>query len=196
MRTFWIVLIVVLLAAAGFSLWYFFMKKNPEGGMCRSDSKCQLELKCLSNKCSSGTLGSSCGQKSDCTPGLICKKLMCTAAPDYSKYFSSIVIGKIKPGSAPGPDNPVTVTNTMSTTDSIEIDLTGIKPTMTDKEIYFELVNPTTGDTVYTGQKQSLNGHETQGMGTSLSAVAPGTYDFNFYLNNEFVYTTQITVTK
>lgn len=216
------IVIIVILVAAGAAGWFFLIRKSAEGGRCSNDSRCETGLKCLNQKCSSGQKGSSCTQKSDCQTGycvnnlctegkagnscktyndcekgLMCQKSLCAVPPDYSKYFSNVIISKIKPGTGPGPDNPETVTNTFTRADSIEMDFVGVKST-TVGDFYYEIVNSTTGEVSRSSkneQQLTLSGQD-RGTGTSLDNVAPGEYDLNIYFNNELVYTTQITVSQ
>jgi len=189
-------IIVVILAALGFGGWYYFIKKSPEGGKCTADARCDQNLKCVSGKCSSGKVGSACKTHGDCQNGLLCLKNVCSEKPDYSKYFDKITISKIKPGIGPGPNNPETITTEFNAaTDAIEVDIVGVKPT-TIGPFYFELVNSTTGETALSSKSRmetSFDGQD-RGAGTDLSGTTPGTYDFNFYFNNELLYTTPITI--
>ena len=215
-----VVIVVILVAVAGLSVWYFFMKKSPEGGVCKSAAQCEDGFKCLNKICSSGKTGSSCDQKSDCQSkicaknictegkigdacttygdcgsGLLCKKSACATKPDYSKYFSSVTISKMKPGLPPGPGNPLTVTDKFIVSDAIEIDFGGVKTT-TVGAYYIEFVNSTTGEVVRTTQgtmETSFAGRDT-GMGTDLGGMTAGSYDVNVYYNNEIVYSVSITV--
>ena len=185
-------IIIIILAALGYGGWFYFIKKSPEGGKCVNASRCESGLNCVSGTCSSGKIGSMCKTHGNCQSGLLCAKQICSKQPDYSQYFDKIVISKIKPGLPPGPNNPETVTTEFTPSDSIEVDLAGIIPTT--GEFYFELVNSTTGQVALTDQKHQLNGHPEQGTGTSLDSVAPGTYDFDFYFNNQLLYTTPVTI--
>lgn len=218
-----IIILIIVIAALGFGGWYYFIRKSAEGGSCTNDSRCEQGLKCLNKTCSSGKKGSSCSQKSDCTTGycvnnlctegkkddackthndcqkgLLCQKSICATPPDYSKYFDKIIISKMKPGMGPGPNNPTTVTDTFKTTDAIEIDFGGVKPT-TIGEVYYEMVDPITGEVVRTSKNeigmQKLEGQD-RGTGTSLSNLSPGEYDLNIYFNNELVYSTPIKITQ
>lgn len=198
MKAFLITLVViVILAAIGFGGWYFFLKKSPEGGSCRSQSTCEQGLNCVNNICSSGKVGSGCITYKDCESGLLCTKSICAQKPDYSKYFSNVIISKIKPGSGPGPDNPETVTNTFTRADSIEMDFVGVKST-TVGEFYYEIVNSTTGELLRSSQNElqlAFSGQD-RGTGTSLDNVSPGQYDLNIYYNNEMIYSSIFTVTE
>lgn len=218
-----IILILVLLALAGFGGWYFLTKKSAEGGACNSNSKCENGLTCANKICSSGKVGSTCENKNgcktgycvngkctegkvadvcstykDCASGLYCKQGTCTMPPDYTKYFGSIKISKIKPGSGPGVDNPEIATTTFTSADAIEIDFIGVKST-TVGDFYYEAVNSSTGELAISGKDregiQQFKGQD-RGVGTDLSNVSAGTYDLNIYFKNELVYTTQITVTE
>ena len=216
----WGIIVIIILAAAGFGGWYFFLKKSPEGGACRNQSTCQTGLKCINKICSSGAKGSVCAQKSDCQTGfcvnsqctegklseacntyrdcetgLLCQKGSCIQKPDYSKYFDKVVISKMKPGSPPGPNNPLTETATFTSADSIEIDFLGVKST-TVGDYQVECINATTGEMVFSSQDRTptkFEGRDT-GMGTDLSGITPGQYDMNVYFKDELVYSTTITL--
>lgn len=217
----WGLFIVIILAALGFGGWYFFLKKGPEGSICVTSSKCEDGLKCLNKTCSSGETGSSCEQKTDClgqfcvknicTEGkitnacigskdcetsLLCPKSICVAKPDASLYFGKMATSKMRPGSPPGPDNPLTATTTFRTTDGIEIDFTGVKAA-TIGTFYYEFVNTTTGATRSSKNEQTLSfeGRD-RGTGTDLANLAPGEYDLNIYFKDALVHSTVITVTK
>jgi len=188
-------IVVIILAALGVGGWYFFIKKSPEGGKCTADARCEVG-KCVNNTCSSGKIDSACKTYNDCESGLLCLKNKCAKKPDFSQYFEKITISKYKPGSGPGPDNPSIVTTEFnSATDSIGVDIVGVKPT-TIGPFYFELVNATTGETALSSKSRmetSFDGQD-RGAGTDLSGTPPGAYDFNFYFNNELLYTTPITI--
>jgi len=219
----WIWTVMVLLVIIFvFSGWYFFIRKSAEGGKCNSSARCETGLTCVAGICSSGKVGSTCSAKSDCktnfcvnqrctegkagdvcatyndcASGLLCQKSVCTTPPDYTKYFERIVISKIKPGMGPGPNNPATITTTFTTADALEIDFVGVKST-TIGAFYYEIINSITGEVARSSkneQQLSLSGHDT-GTGTALNNVPPGTYDLNIYLQNELIYTTQITIVK
>lgn len=218
----WIILVVIVLAGIAYGGWYFFIKKSIEGEACNTNSKCESGLNCANKVCSSGKTGSSCSAKSDCQTnycvsgkctngtvgdacstykdcgsGLYCKTGACTTPPDYSKYFSKVVISRIDPGSGPSTNNPATVTSTFTTADALEIDFTGVNPT-TVGEFYYEIADSTSGEISRSSKnEQTLNfsGRDI-GTGTSLDNVALGTYDLNIYFKDELVYTTQIIVTN
>lgn len=214
------VLVVVVIAVAGFGGWYFLIKKSPEGGNCTNTARCVQGLNCYNKICSSGKLGSACvaktdcaggycanskctdGQKGsscatykDCASGLLCQKSACATAPDYSKYFTKVNISKMKPGSPPGPDNPLVATTEFRSGDGITIDFIGVKST-TVGTFKYEVVNSTTGEIAVSSQDRgevpNFSGRDF-GTGTDLSAPT-GTYDLNLYLNDTLIYTTPITV--
>ncbi|PIX30020.1 hypothetical protein COZ63_01965 [Candidatus Berkelbacteria bacterium CG_4_8_14_3_um_filter_42_13] len=152
---------------------------------------------CVSQKCTEGKAGDACVASKDCNSGLFCPKSTCSTPPDYTKYFSKVVISKIKPGSGPGPNNPETVINTFTTADAIEMDFYGLKST-TVGEYYYKIVNSTSGEIIRSSKNEeplSFNGQD-RGNGTALDNVAPGQYDLNIYFKDELVYSTQITVTE
>lgn len=217
----WGLLIIIILAVAGFGGWYYFLKKVPEGSKCVTSSKCEEGLKCLNKICSSGKTGSSCEQKTDCTgqfcvknictegkltnacvgsadcqTGLLCLKNACAAKPDASAYFDKMVTSKMKPGTKPESSN-LTITSTFSAaTDAIEMDFTGVKTT-TVGAFYYEFVNTTTGATRSSKNEQQLafEGRD-HGTGTDLANLTPGEYDLNIYFKDAVIYSTKITVTK
>lgn len=217
----WIVIIALLIILGALG-WYFFLRKSVESGKCATSKNCESGLICAAGVCSSGKVGSTCSAKADCktgycvnqkctegkaggvcvaskdcSSGLFCPKSLCAALPDYSKYFSKVVISKIKPGSGPGPNNPITVTSTFTTADAIEMDFYGVKST-TVGEYYYEIVNLTSGEVVRSSKNEeqlTFNGQD-RGNGTALDNVAPGEYDLNIYFKGELVYSTQISVTK
>ena len=103
----------------------------------------------------------------------------------------------MKPGMPPGPNNPLIATTTFTTSDAIEIDFTGVKPT-TVGDYYIDFVDSTTGEPVRTTKglmETKLQGQDSS-MGTDLSGMAAGQYDLNIYLGDELVYTTTITLTE
>lgn len=166
------------------------------GDSCSAKTDCTTSY-CVSSKCTEGKVSDACITYKDCASGLYCKTGACTTPPDYSKYFSSVVISKMKPGLPPGPNNPTTVTNTFTTADSIEIDFTGVKGT-TVGAFYYDIADSVTGETVRSSkneQELSFAGRDT-GTGTDLNNVSAGTYDLNIYFKDELVYTAAITVTK
>jgi len=191
----WGVVIVTILAVLGYGSWYYFLKKSPEGGTCRNESSCEQGLKCVNKICSSGKVGSGCATYKDCESGLLCIKSICSEKPDYSKYFDKVTISKMKPGIPPGPNNPLTTTNTFSTSDAIEIDFSGVKSTTTGP-YYFEFVNATTGEVARSTKElmdTNFTGIDT-GSGTDFSGITSGEYDLNIYFNDELVYQATITL--
>jgi hypothetical protein len=239
-----IILLILLVGASGVGGWHFFLRKLPEGNACKSDSRCESGLKCISQVCSSGQAGSVCSQKTDCktefcvngkctegekgnacsqktdcktnlcvnsicTEGkkgdvcvtyrdcdktLLCQKGTCTARPDYTKYFTKIVVYKMKPGSPPGPNNPEIPTTRFTKEDGIGVDFIGVKST-TVGSYYFEIVDSTTGEVGNSTKMMNtrFNGQDT-GSGTDLQMLEPGTYDLNVYFKEKLIYTVQITV--
>ncbi len=221
-KTVIIIFVIVILATLGIGGWYFFLRKLPEGAICKDTASCEIGLKCTNKICSSGEMGSSCeikadcktnfcvankcteGKKSDacstykdCGTGLLCQKGICSEPPSYSQYFNKIVISKMKPGMPPSPINIPVPTTQFKTTDAIEIDFTGVKPT-TKGEAYYEVINPITGEVVFSSSdyKVKLEGRDT-GTGSDLPrVVGMGDFDLNIYYNDEIVYTVTITVTN
>lgn len=195
MKTFWIVVLVLVLIVLGFGGWYVFIRKVVDSGSC-SISRCETNLKCINKVCSSGKAGSNCKISADCNTGLQCIKATCTNPPDYSKYFSKVVISKIKPGTGPGPNNPETITNIFTAADAIEIDFVGVKAT-TVGEFYYDIVDPTTGEVIRSSKNeigiQQLEGQD-RGTGTALDNLKAGGYELDVYFNNELVYSTNFTV--
>jgi hypothetical protein len=61
-----IIFVIVILAALGVGGWYFFLRKLPEGAVCKNTESCEAGLKCANKVCSSGEMGSSCEIKADC----------------------------------------------------------------------------------------------------------------------------------
>ena len=194
MKAIWIILIVLLFLAAGFGGWFFFLKKSPEGGKCAGNNQCESGLKCVNHLCSSGKEGSVCQGTVNCQTNLLCLKNLCSQKPDYSQYFSKVVISKMKPGLAPGPNNPLTQTTTFAKTDAIEVDFVGVKSS-TSGPYYLEFVNSSTGKMESTTDKMDtqLQGQD-RGSGTDLSNLDSGQYDLLIYLNNQVIFATQITV--
>ena len=216
-----IIFVIIILAVLGLGGWYFFLRKLPEGAVCKNTESCETGLKCANKICSSGEVGSSCEIKADCKTnfcvtnkctegkkddtcstykdcekGLFCKKGVCSEPPSYSQYFNKIVISKMKLGMPPGPNNIPVPTTEFKTTDAIEIDFVGVKST-TKGEVYYEAINPITGEIAFTssGYKQKLEGRDT-GTGSDLPrVVGKGEFDLNIYYNDEMVYTTTIKVT-
>lgn len=217
-----VLVVVILIGAIGFGGWYLFLKKNGEGGSCANDSKCQEGLKCINKICSSGKAGSACDQKSDCktqfcvsgkctegkagdtcvtykecAEGLFCQKSICAAPPNYSKYFSKVIISKMKTGMPPGPNNVPVESTVFSATDGIEVDFRGVKPT-TVGNYYYEFVDAVSGEVVISSKdRQELNfaGGDT-GFGTDLVILKAGTYDLNIYFNNELVFSSPIVISQ
>jgi len=219
-KVIWAIIIILVIIAAGFSAWYFYFKKSPEGGACINNAKCEENLKCINKTCSSGKSGSSCAQKSDCATnycvnakctegkignncaihkdcqnGLLCQKNSCIQKPDYSQYFENVIISKMKPGTPPGPDNPLTATTTFAKTDGFEIDFKGVKST-TVGPYYFEFVNATTGETAISTKNlmdTNFAGRDI-GSGTDLASLSSGEYDLNVYYQDKLVYSTSIII--
>ncbi|MFA6383449.1 MAG: hypothetical protein WCX17_03425 [Parcubacteria group bacterium] len=168
---------------------------STEGGTCTADANCQTGLKCISGKCSSGKVSSVCATYKDCNTGLYCVKSVCSNPPSYSKYFSKITVSKMKAGMPPGLKNiPVPATEFNATTDAIEIDMIG-KAGTKEGEVYYDLVDLTTGETVLSMASSRMKIDERGGgMGLSAPMGANGDYDLNVYFNNELIYTTTIKI--
>lgn len=218
MKNWWIILIIVIiLAAVGYGGWFYFIKKSPESGSCKATSKCESGLNCIANVCSSGNAGSVCVVKADCKTdycvsgkcttgkisdacatykdcqnGLYCQKSICSTPPSYTKYFDKISISKIKMGMPPGPTNiPVATTEFSLANDAIEIDITNNKKT--SGKFYTEVLDPITGETIFTTEKQTISDSAGTGFGLPTNTAA-GEYELNIYFNNELIYNVPITV--
>lgn len=168
-------------------------KKNDP---CIAKTDCSTNY-CVNGKCTEGKKDDACTTYKDCEKGLFCKKGVCSEPPSYSQYFNRIVISKMKLGMPPGPNNIPVPTTEFKTTDAIEIDLVGVKPT-TIGEFYYEAVDSVTGEVVFTtsGYKQEVSERDI-GTGSDLpNKVGIGEFELNIYFNNELVYTTAITVTE
>ena len=167
------------------------------GDNCSSKADCKTAF-CVSSKCTDGKLSDACSTYKDCDSGLYCKQGACATPPDYTKYFSTIVISKMKPGMPPGTDNPTTVTNTFSSSnDAVEIDFRGVKTT-TIGEYHIEIVDSITGEVARNTKEEmdtEFDGQDT-GMGTDMNGVKSGTYDLNIYLMEELIFTTQIIISE
>jgi hypothetical protein len=101
----------------------------------------------------------------------------------------------MKIGIPPGPNNIPIPTTEFKTTDGIEIDFVGVKPT-TIGEFYYAAINPISGEVVFSTEnfKQRLEGRDT-GTGSDLPrVVGQGEFELNIYFNNKLVYTTSIKV--
>lgn len=219
-KTIIVILILVVIIGAGAGIWYYYAnKKSSEGGKCVNSNKCETGLACVNSKCSSGRKDSPCNSKSDCQTafcaknlctegeigdicatykdcqtGLLCKNSVCSKEPEYSKYFDSITISKIKPGMPPGPNNiPVETTEFKASSDAIEVDLAvkqGVKGTF-----YAEVIDPITGESVFRNETQEITQAGDRGTGFALpSGTKAGEYELDIYFNDELVYTTTIKV--
>lgn len=168
---------------------------STEGGTCATAANCETGLKCITGKCSSGKVNSACATYKDCTTGLYCIKSVCSNPPSYAKYFTKITVGKMKMGMPPGPNNiPVPTAEFSAATDAIEIDMIG-KAGVKEGEVYYDLVDLTTGETVLSMASNRMKIDERGGgMGLSAPTGANGDYDLNVYFNNELIYTTTIKI--
>lgn len=193
----WIIVVIIVLAIIGVAIWFFFFKKSDEGGKCRNTNQCITEMNCVSHKCSSGKIGSVCDTRKSCQKDLLCQKNACIAKLDFSKYYSSVEISKIKPGSPPGPDNPLVATTTFTAADGIEIDFKGVKPSTTG-EYYINIVNLDTGEVTNSTQGKMDTKFEGRdvGMGTDLQSMPAGEYDVEVYFQNQLIYSTPITISS
>lgn len=169
---------------------------STEGGTCTADASCQTGLKCVSGKCSSGKVSSVCATYKDCNTGLYCVKSACSNPPSYSKYFSKIEISKMKAGMPPGPKNiPVPATEFNATTDAIEIDIA--PKAGTTGELYYELVNSTTGEITLSSATSKMR-VDPRGGGTGFGIPygAVGDFELNIYFNNELIHTVAIKISQ
>lgn len=169
---------------------------STEGGTCSADANCQAGLKCIINKCSSGKVNSVCATYKDCNTGLYCVKSVCSNPPSYSKYFNRIIISKMKVGAPPGPTNiPVPATEFKASTDAIEID---VEPKAgTTGELYYELINSTTGETAMSsaGNKMKID-QRGGGTGFGIPTGVVGDFELNIYFNSELIYTTIVKISQ
>jgi hypothetical protein len=160
---------------------------------CVTKSDCTTGF-CVSERCTEGKVGQACGTYKDCHTGLLCKSKVCTEKPTYTKYFDRINIGKMKIGSPPGPNNiPVAATEFKISQDAIEIDITNSKKT--SGEFYVEVIDPITGEKVFTNEKQQISDSRGTGFGLPTNTVA-GEYELDVYFNNELIYSVPIKLTS
>lgn len=171
-------------------------KPSQEGEACGAKKVCVEGLKCISEACSSGKIGSVCANYKDCQSGLYCVKSVCSNPPSYKKYFSKITISKMKQGMPPGPNNMPVPTTEFKTTDAVEIDVVASKEAV-DGTFYYELVNATTGETEMTSmayKQKVIQGN--WGTGFGIPGGLEGDYDLNIYFNEELIFTTSITISQ
>ncbi|MCX6765942.1 MAG: hypothetical protein NT136_03210 [Candidatus Moranbacteria bacterium] len=165
-----------------------------EGGNCTTNTNCETGLKCISNKCSSGKVGSVCATYKDCNTGLYCVKSVCSNPPSYSKYFNKITIAKMKAGMPPSLKNiPVPATEFNAATDAIEID---VEPKAgTTGELYYELIDSTTGQTTMSsaGNKMKVDPRG-GGTGFGIPFGTVGDFELNIYFNNELIHTVTVKI--
>ncbi len=169
---------------------------SAEGGICATNANCQTGLKCISNKCSSGKVNSVCATYKDCNAGLYCVKLICANPPSYSKYFSKIVVSKMKIGMPPGPKNiPIPATEFNATTDAIEIDVAP-KANIAG-ELYYELISSTTGETILSSATSKMQ-IDSRGGGTGfgIPTGTNGDFELNIYFNNELIYAVAVKINQ
>lgn len=76
-KTFIIPIVIVIILVLVLIGWQFFQKKSSEGGTCKNNKNCLEGLKCVTNICSSGKVGSPCLNKNDCQTGF-CVGNKCT----------------------------------------------------------------------------------------------------------------------
>jgi len=170
--------------------------EGKRGDSCATKTDCSTNY-CVNSECTEGKKNDACSTYKDCETGLFCKKGVCSEPPSYSQYFNKIVISKMKLGMPPGPDNIPIPTTEFETTDAIEIDFVGVKPT-TKGEAYYEVIDLITGEVVFSSSsyKVKLEGGDI-GTGSDLPRiVGEGEFDLNIYYNDELVYTTIIKVTE
>lgn len=167
-----------------------------EGGTCTADANCQTGLKCVSGKCSSGKVSSVCATYKDCNTGLYCVKSICSNPPSYSKYFSKIEVSKMKPGLPPGPKNiPIPTTEFKANTDAMEIDVT--PKAGTSGEMYYELINSTTGEIAMSSAGNKMNiDPRGGGTGFQIPGNLNGDFELDLYFNNELVHTVAIKISQ
>jgi hypothetical protein len=167
-----------------------------EGGTCTTDANCETGLKCITGKCSSGKVNSVCATYKDCNAGLYCVKSVCSNPPSYSKYFNKIVIAKMKNDTPPGPKNiPVPATEFSAATDAIEIDIepkTGITG-----ELYYELIDSTTGQTTLSSANNKMK-VDPRGGGTGFGIPfgTVGDFELNIYFNSELIHTVAVKINQ
>jgi hypothetical protein len=171
-------------------------KPSQEGEACNAKKVCAQGLKCISNLCSSGKVGSPCVNYKDCQSGLYCLKSVCSNPPSYQKYFSKITIAKMKQGMPPGPNNMPVPATEFKTTDAIEIDVVATKEAV-DGTFYYELINSTTGEMEMTSaeyKQKVMQGN--WGTGFGIPGNLAGDYDLNVYFNDELIFTAPITISQ
>jgi hypothetical protein len=209
-----LVLGLIILGTGGFTGWYFFIRKSPEGEICKTSSLCAEGTTCISGKCSSGkagsvcsikedcktafcasgrctegTAGSSCATYKDCVDDLLCKAKVCAIKPSYTKYFDKIEVSQMKAGIPPGPDNIPVPTTTFTSGQAIEVDFYNSKNTT--GEFWVELINIVTGEKEWATDKQTITSSRS---GTGFQFNGLGDFDLNVYFNGELVHNVVITV--
>jgi len=165
-----------------------------ESGTCAADTNCETGLKCITGKCSSGKVNSVCATYKDCSAGLYCIKSVCANPPSYSKYFNKLTVGKIRIGMPPGPTNiSVPTTEFNAATDALKIDF--ISKTGTEGELYYELIDSTTGETALSSSNNKTKVN--QGGGGIEFGLPMGTlrdFELNIYFNDEPIYAAVIKI--
>ncbi len=165
-----------------------------EGGTCTADANCETGLKCITGKCSSGKVNSACATYKDCNTGLYCVKSVCSNPPSYSKYFNRILVSKMKVGMPPGPNNiPAQATQFSAATDAIEIDVEP-KAGVTG-ELYYELVDSTTGATTMSSASNKMKVDQRGGgTGFGIPMGITGDFELNIYFGSELIHTVAIKI--
>ena len=94
----------------------------------------------------------------------------------------------------PGPKNiPVPATEFSAATDAIEIDIES--KAGTKGEVYYELVDLTTGETTFSMANNKIKIDEKGGgMGFGIPMGTIGDFDLNIYFNNELIDTVAVKI--
>lgn len=205
--------IIILLVAIGFIAF----RKAGEGEQCTYTGACATGLTCINQACSSGKPGSFCSiiedckttfctnnicsngkdnepckTYEDCDKDYLCEKSLCKKKPPvytWPSYFKKLELQKMKSGIPPGPDNVPVNASEFKTTDGINLNIS-MKSGISG-EVYFEMINPVTGQVIFTYPKFTADGILGRGF---PAPKTPGDYQLKVYFKNELVDVIDFTV--
>jgi len=199
-------IIIILLAGIGFIAF----RKAGEGEQCAYTGACAAGLTCINQACSSGNPGSfcsiiedckttfctnnicsngkdnePCNTYEDCDKDYICEKSLCKKKPPvytWPSYFKKLELQKMKSGIPPGPDNiPVNAVE-FKTTDGINLNIS--MKSGVSGEVYFEMLNPVTGQVIFAYPKFTAEGLLGRGFPAPKTS---GNYQLKVYFKDELV---------
>ncbi|ODS42190.1 MAG: hypothetical protein MSIBF_02310 [Candidatus Altiarchaeales archaeon IMC4] len=157
-----------------------------KGAPCMTADDCLTKF-CARGTCTNGAEGDACETYKQCSEGLFCKESLCKGPeppPAYADYFEKIELHKFNISNGnPGPDNPSEPTTDFKTSGGILL-MVDAKEGI-GGEAYFDVLNATSGEQIFTYPKWQMYGN----MGRGFPMLPAGEYELRFYFENKSMHT-------